>query len=150
MSTFVDTRTGSGWWLLLDELNLAPGTVLQAIESALDTGELTLTNTASSSSSVRVVRRHPDFRLFATQNPASGLFKGTRGPLTHDFLSRFQPLEFSALPDAEWVEIVTQKLIALGKKLPEKSERYHPLILHVAGGVEITRDGCVGCRNRPH
>ena len=124
---------GSGWWLLLDELNLAPDTVLQAIESALDTGELTLTNAASSSSSVRVVRRHPDFRLFATQNPASGLFKGTREPLTHDFLSRFQPLEFTALPDGEWVDIVTQKLVALGERLldafvqavPSDGRSYH-------------------------
>lgn len=108
------SRSGSGLWLLLDELNLAPDTVLQAIESAIDTGELTLANAASSSSSVRVIRRHPDFRLFATQNPASGLFKHAREPLTHDFLSRFQPLEFSALPDAEWVDIVTKKLVALG------------------------------------
>ncbi|CAF5228047.1 unnamed protein product, partial [Rotaria magnacalcarata] len=59
----------NGYWLLLDELNLAQDTVLQAIESALDTCQLTINNTSSSQDPVIIHRKHNDFRLFATQNP---------------------------------------------------------------------------------
>lgn len=103
----------SGRWLLLDELNLAPDTVLQAIECALDTRELVVTDTSSASNPVRRIRQHEDFRLYATQNPNSGYYKGKRESLSTSFLSHFQPLEFRELPAAEWVEVVQAKLKAL-------------------------------------
>lgn len=65
-----------GKWLLLDELNLAPDNVLQCIERAIDTQTLTIHNAASASDYVMTVHMHPKFRLFATQNPNSGFFKG--------------------------------------------------------------------------
>ncbi len=37
-----------GFWLLLDELNLASGEVLACIENALDTGRLTVANDTDS------------------------------------------------------------------------------------------------------
>ena len=40
-----------GYWILFDELNLAQDTVLQAIESALDTHRLTIHNSSSSQQS---------------------------------------------------------------------------------------------------
>ncbi|CAF3688580.1 unnamed protein product [Rotaria sp. Silwood1] len=111
---FVDgpftTAFTHGYWILFDELNLAQDTVLQAIESALDTRQLIIRNASSAQQSVVVHRMHPDFRLFATQNPNTGFFKGKREKLSPSFLSRFRPLIFKELPDCEWREIVQQRL----------------------------------------
>ncbi|CAF1360682.1 unnamed protein product [Adineta steineri] len=100
-----------GYWMLLDELNLAQDTVLQAIESALDTKQLTIKNTSSSTEPIITHRMHKNFRLFATQNPNSGFFKGKREKLSPSFLSRFRPLIFKELPKHEWIEIVKNKLL---------------------------------------
>lgn len=59
-----------GHWLLLDELNLAPDTVLQCIEQALDTGVLQLPGHGSEPGAA--IRHAEGFRLFATLNPNSG------------------------------------------------------------------------------
>ncbi|CAF3680158.1 unnamed protein product [Rotaria sp. Silwood1] len=101
-----------GYWMLLDELNLAQDTVLQAIESALDTKQLTIRNTSSSTEPIITHRMHKNFRLFATQNPNSGFFKGKREKLSSSFLSRFRPLIFKELPKQEWIEIVKNKLLS--------------------------------------
>ena len=50
-----------------------------------------------------------NFRLFATQNPNSGLFKGKREQLSQSLLSRFLPVTFNELPEAEWQQIVQRK-----------------------------------------
>lgn len=53
-----------GYWIVLDELNLAPTDVLEALNRLLDDNrELLITETQE------VVRAHPRFMLFATQNP---------------------------------------------------------------------------------
>ncbi|ETO00085.1 hypothetical protein RFI_37374 [Reticulomyxa filosa] len=55
----------NGWWVILDELNLAPSEVLDALNRLLDDNrELLMTETQE------VVRYHHDFIIFATQNPA--------------------------------------------------------------------------------
>ena len=104
------TAFSNGYWMLFDELNLAQDTVLQAIESALDTQQLTIRDTSSAEKSVVVYSMHKNFRLFATQNPNSGFFKGKREKLSASFLSRFRPLIFKELPDHEWIEIVQSRL----------------------------------------
>jgi midasin len=71
-----------GDWVILDELNLAPVEVLEALNRLLDDnrelyiGELNTT-----------FRAHPRFRLFATQNPV-GTYAG-RKRLSRAFLNRF-------------------------------------------------------------
>ncbi|CAF0973740.1 unnamed protein product [Adineta steineri] len=100
----------NGYWILFDELNLAQDTVLQAIESALDTKQLTIYNSGSADESVSVHSMHKDFRLFATQNPNTGFFKDKREKLSAAFLSRFRPLVFSELSFDEWWEIAQQRL----------------------------------------
>ena len=73
-----------GAWLLLDEFNLAPDNVLSSIESALDTSVLILPIDSVESSEQTVDKKyleipmHSNFRLFCTQNPSTGLFKGKR------------------------------------------------------------------------
>lgn len=61
-----------GYWIILDELNLAPTDVLEALNRLLDDNrELFITETQE------VVRAHPRFMLFATQNPP-GLYGGRK------------------------------------------------------------------------
>ena len=58
----------NGYWIVLDELNLAPSDVLEALNRLLDDNrELFIPETQE------VVHPHPNFMLFATQNPA-GLY----------------------------------------------------------------------------
>lgn len=53
-----------GYWIILDELNLAPTDVLEALNRLLDDNrELFVAETQE------VVKAHPRFMLFATQNP---------------------------------------------------------------------------------
>lgn len=61
-----------GYWIILDELNLAPTDVLEALNRLLDDNrELLVTETQE------VVKAHPRFMLFATQNPP-GLYGGRK------------------------------------------------------------------------
>ncbi|KAF5102622.1 hypothetical protein D0Z00_000332 [Geotrichum galactomycetum] len=63
----------NGYWIVLDELNLAPTDVLEALNRLLDDNrELFIPETQE------IVRPHPDFMLFATQNPP-GLYGGPVG-----------------------------------------------------------------------
>ena len=73
---------------------------------------LELRDASSSSDYNLVIQKHPDFRLFATQNPATGFFKRKREPLSSSFLDRFTPLVFKELPNSEWEEIVMRKLMS--------------------------------------
>eukprot|EP00198_Chlamydomonas_reinhardtii_P010514 XP_001699851.1 predicted protein [Chlamydomonas reinhardtii] len=67
-----------GHWLLLDEVNLAPDQVLAALELPLDRGVMEVGSASAGEAAQAgadatiVLRRHPDFRLFATQNPGAG------------------------------------------------------------------------------
>lgn len=58
-----------GWWLLLDEVNLAPAEALERIASLLedDGGSITVAERGD----VDAVAKHPHFRLFAAMNPAT-------------------------------------------------------------------------------
>lgn len=54
------------------------------------------------------------FRLFATQNPNAGFFKGRREKLSAALLDRFTPVVFKQLPSVEWQQVVMQHLLAAG------------------------------------
>ncbi|KAJ2548861.1 AAA ATPase midasin, partial [Coemansia sp. RSA 1933] len=89
-----------GHWLVLDELNLAPSDVLEALNRLLDDNrELVIPETQE------IVRPHPHFMLFATQNPA-GLYGG-RKALSRAFRNRFVELHFDDIPEAELQQIIT-------------------------------------------
>lgn len=61
-----------GYWIILDELNLAPTDVLEALNRLLDDNrELFVAETQE------VIKAHPGFMLFATQNPP-GLYGGRK------------------------------------------------------------------------
>ncbi|KKA28111.1 hypothetical protein TD95_002319 [Thielaviopsis punctulata] len=83
-----------GYWIVLDELNLAPTDVLEALNRLLDDNrELLIPETQE------IVRPHEHFMLFATQNPA-GLYGG-RKVLSRAFRNRFLELHFDDIPEAE-------------------------------------------------
>ena len=99
-----------GTWLLLDEMNLAQDNVLQCIENALDSKILSLHNPCNSTQPIEIINMHENFRLFATQNPSVGFFKGKREKLSQSLLDRFTVYYFDELPIDEWVEIAQNKL----------------------------------------
>jgi MoxR-like ATPase len=118
-----------GHWMLLDEFNLAQDTVLQCIEQALDSHELLINDLTGGESqglegevkraTVKRIPMHSNFRLFATQNPNSGLFKGKREPLSQSLLSRFLAVTFNELPADEWCDILGRELSRKKDKLPD-------------------------------
>uniref|UniRef100_A0A087Y7X1 Midasin n=1 Tax=Poecilia formosa TaxID=48698 RepID=A0A087Y7X1_POEFO len=91
-----------GYWVILDELNLAPTDVLEALNRLLDDNrELFVAETQE------IIRAHPRFMLFATQNPP-GLYGG-RKVLSRAFRNRFVELHFDELPSAELETILHQR-----------------------------------------
>eukprot|EP00741_Cyanophora_paradoxa_P000351 tig00000403_g342.t1 len=91
-----------GHWILLDELNLAPSEVLEALNRLLDDNrELFIPETQE------VVRPHPHFALFATQNPP-GLYGG-RKVLSRAFRNRFLEVHVDEIPDTELETIVSKR-----------------------------------------
>ncbi|KAL2371085.1 hypothetical protein RJ035_001904 [Blastomyces gilchristii] len=92
----------NGYWIVLDELNLAPTDVLEALNRLLDDNrELFLPE------SQEVVHPHPNFMLFATQNPA-GLYGG-RKVLSRAFRNRFLELHFDDIPEDELEFILKER-----------------------------------------
>jgi midasin len=92
----------NGDWIILDELNLAPTDVLEALNRLLDDNrELMIPETHE------VVRPHPHFMLFATQNPP-GLYAG-RKILSRALRNRFLEVHFEDVPQSELEFILCQR-----------------------------------------
>ena len=91
-----------GHWVILDELNLAPSEVLEALNRLLDDNrELYLPEINEA------VKPHENFRLFATQNPAGAY--GGRKPLSRAFRNRFVEIHMSDIPEDEMIVIVEKR-----------------------------------------
>ena len=91
----------NGYWVILDELNLAPSEVLEALNRLLDDNRVLYipeTNT--------IVRPHPQFMLFATQNPPGKY--GGRKVLSRAFRNRFLEMHVEDLPPEE-LQIIIEK-----------------------------------------
>ncbi|KAK7028133.1 AAA ATPase midasin [Paramarasmius palmivorus] len=92
----------NGDWIVLDELNLAPTDVLEALNRLLDDNrELVVPETGE------VIKPHPHFMLFATQNPP-GLYAG-RKVLSRAFRNRFLEVHFDDVPEAELQTILCER-----------------------------------------
>ena len=91
-----------GHWIVLDELNLAPTDVLEALNRLLDDNrELLVPETQ------QVIRPHENFMLFATQNPPGAY--GGRKSLSRAFRNRFLELHFDDIPENELGEILEKR-----------------------------------------
>jgi midasin len=96
------TAVRQGHWIVLDELNLAPTDVLEALNRLLDDNrELVIPETQE------VIKPHPNFILFATQNPP-GLYAG-RKVLSRAFRNRFLEVHFDDVPKNELETILCQR-----------------------------------------
>ena len=82
-----------GYVLLLDEVNLGQKSVLQCMETALDTGEIK--QDIPGCGTIKKTM-NKDFILVATQNPRMEGFSNQRDELSQKFLSRFTVVEFPA------------------------------------------------------
>lgn len=92
----------AGHWIILDELNLAPTEVLEALNRLLDDNrELVVAELQET------IRPHPHFMLFGTQNPP-GTYAG-RKALSRAFRSRFLELNVDDLPPEELVTILEKR-----------------------------------------
>ena len=84
-----------GYWIVLDELNLAPSDVLEALNRLLDDNrELFVPELQET------IEPHPHFMLFATQNPP-GVTYGGRKTLSKAFRNRFMEMHVGDIPDDE-------------------------------------------------
>jgi len=97
----------NGYWIVLDELNLAPTDVLEALNRLLDDNrELFVPELQET------IQAHPDFMLFATQNPPT--FYGGRKMLSRAFRNRFVEIHVDEIPEDELSTILENRC-----KVPE-------------------------------
>ncbi|GIY25819.1 midasin [Caerostris darwini] len=118
----------NGYWIILDELNLAPTEVMEALNRVLDDNrELFIAETQE------VVQAKNGFMLFATQNPAGSY--GGRKVLSRAFRNRFIELHFVDIPDPELKEILAKrcqlpssysnKLVSIMRDLQKRRRESH-------------------------
>nr|XP_031828776.1 midasin [Nomia melanderi]XP_031828783.1 midasin [Nomia melanderi] len=113
-----------GYWIILDELNLAPSDVLEALNRVLDDNrELYIPETQ------QVVKANENFMLFATQNPP-GLYGG-RKALSRAFRNRFVELHFAEIPPVELEEILRKRC-----RMPET---YSKQVIGVMTELQVRR-----------
>jgi midasin (ATPase involved in ribosome maturation) len=91
-----------GHCLHLDEINLAPVSVLQCIEEALDTKVLIIEIIGLP---LQKFVMHPNFCLIATQNRRTKLYKDKRESAGIKFLSKFQIVNFEEFTKDELIKI---------------------------------------------
>ncbi|XP_023760194.1 midasin [Lactuca sativa] len=92
----------NGHWIVLDELNLAPSDVLEALNRLLDDNrELYVPELCET------IHAHPDFMLFATQNPPT--FYGGRKMLSRAFRNRFVEIHVDEIPQDELSTILENR-----------------------------------------
>jgi midasin len=104
-----------GHWIILDELNLAPTDVLEALNRVLDDNrELFIPETQET------VKANPNFMLFATQNPPGSY--GGRKMLSRAFRNRFVELHFNEIPPQE-LEFILQKRCQMAPSYAKKMIR---------------------------
>jgi midasin len=93
----------AGHWVVLDELNLAPSEVLEALNRLLDDNrELFIADTGET------IKPHEDFMVLATQNPAGGLYGG-RKLLSRAFRNRFTEGFIDELPMQELAVVLHKR-----------------------------------------
>ncbi|XP_044750466.1 midasin [Coccinella septempunctata] len=115
-----------GHWIILDELNLAPTDVLEALNRVLDDNrELFIPETQ------QVVKAHQNFMLFATQNPPGAY--GGRKMLSRAFRNRFVELHFTEIPPNE-LEFILHKRCQIAPSYAKK-------MISVMTDLQIRRRG---------
>ena len=121
----------NGHWIVLDELNLAPSDVLEALNRLLDDNrELFVTELQVT------IKAHPDFMLFATQNPPT--LYGGRKMLSRAFRNRFVEIHVGEIPDDEMSTIVAKRC--------EIPDSYAKKMVEVMKDLQLHRQSSGDCR----
>ena len=102
-----------GWWLLLDEINLAPTEVLERITGLLDSHHGWILTERGDE---HEIKRHPEFRIFGAMNPATDSGKKSLPPLVRDRFTEFWVDEPTEKEDL--LTIVSQHLGPLAYQAP--------------------------------
>ncbi|MFQ5694003.1 MAG: AAA family ATPase [Nitrospinota bacterium] len=93
----------AGDWLLIDEINACLPEIAFCLHSLLDDDRMIVLTEYDG----RIVRPHPNFRLFASMNPSEDRKYGGTKPLNEALLDRFPvTLRMSYLPEDAEVEAV--------------------------------------------
>lgn len=103
------TAFTKGYVFLLDECNLCPLFLLESIESSLDSGEYT---PSQSTEDKTVYKMHKNFRLVITLNPNTDKFASKREELPERFKQRFNSMLFDSFKGNEIKDIAK----GIGKK----------------------------------
>ncbi|KAJ4774203.1 Midasin [Rhynchospora pubera] len=112
-----------GHWIVLDELNLAPSDVLEALNRLLDDNrELFIPELQET------IQAHPNFMLFATQNPP--VLYGGRKMLSRAFRNRFIEMQVDEIPEDELITILEQRCKIAAKHARKMVEVMKELQLH--------------------
>ena len=114
-----------GYWLILDELNLAEAQVLERLNSVLERDpSLVLSEHDGRSLSGPLV--HRDFRIFATMNPAT--YAG-RSPLSPAFRDRFRAYRRVPAPSERDIEeFLRVSILGEGRPLSVAGCTHPPLV----------------------
>lgn len=101
-SSLIELANCSGWWVLLDEINLASAETLQCLSGLLEGGNGSLSTLERGD--ITAVPRHPNFRLMAAMNPATDVGKkdlppGIRNRYGRQFETAMRNLDFQELLD---------------------------------------------------
>ncbi|KAL0415065.1 UNVERIFIED_CONTAM: Midasin, partial [Sesamum latifolium] len=112
-----------GHWIVLDELNLAPSDVLEALNRLLDDNrELFVPELQET------IHAHPDFMLFATQNPP--VVYGGRKMLSRAFRNRFVEIHVDEIPQEELSTILEKRCKVPGSYAKKMVDIMKELQLH--------------------
>jgi MoxR-like ATPase/enamine deaminase RidA (YjgF/YER057c/UK114 family) len=94
----------NGWWILLDEINLAEPDVIERINSILDDDRFLMLSEHENEE----IKVHPNFRLIAAMNPAT--YAG-RKVLSFAMENKFSPIWVpEEMPEAEEIAITSNYL----------------------------------------
>lgn len=121
-----------GYWVLLDEINLAASETLQALAGVLDGQSLCLTEKGD----VEPVPRHKDFRIFAAMNPPTDVGKKE---LPIALRSRFTELYAEEVTDAQDLRHVVERVLA-DCSIPTSDEKQIDDIVSVYLGCRATAE----------
>ncbi|ONI15461.1 hypothetical protein PRUPE_3G044200 [Prunus persica] len=103
----------NGYWIVLDELNLAPSDVLEALNRLLDDNrELFVPELQET------IHADENFMLFATQNPPG--FYGGRKMLSRAFRNRFVEIHVDEIPETELSTILLERRPGISKKMAKQ------------------------------
>lgn len=125
-----------GDWVVFDEINLAQPAILERINSLLDKDrQITLTEKGN-----EVVTAHPNFRVFATMNPATHQYAG-RKELSLAMRNRFTESWVPGVSERDELATICkawmQKLGPDGDKTADKMVDFHKALTQKIDNREI-------------